>query len=127
MAVVLETKQDTVKQLDVWFVDLGEQPGSIQRGLRPVVVISNDRSNQYSNFVMVSPISSQIQKAKLPTHVVLKSGECGVAKDSVAMFEQHISITKDQLKYKLFELPEKYEREVERAIEVSTSRRFSRK
>lgn len=127
MAVMLENKVDEVRQLDVWFVDLGEQPGSIQRGLRPVVVISNDRSNQYSNFVMVSPISSQIQKAKLPTHVVLKTGECGVAKDSVAMFEQHISITKDQLKYKLFELPLKYERDVERALEVSTSRRFSRR
>lgn len=127
MAVMLENKVEEVRQLDVWFVDLGEQPGSIQRGLRPVVVISNDRSNQYSNFVMVSPISSQIQKAKLPTHVVLKTGECGVAKDSVAMFEQHISITKDQLKYKLFELPLKYERDVERALEVSTSRRFSRR
>lgn len=127
MAVALESKQETVKQLDIWFADLGEQPGSIQRGLRPVVVISNDKSNQYSNFVMVSPISSQVQKAKLPTHVVLKSGECGVAKDSVAMFEQHISITKEQLKYKLFELPLKYERDVERAIEASTSRRFSRR
>lgn len=127
MALVLDTKKDEVKQLDVWFVDLGEQPGSIQEGKRPVIIISNDKSNQHSNFVMVSPISGQIQKAKLPTHVVLKTGDCGVARDSVILFEQHISIPKERLLYKLFELPMKYEREVERAIEVSTSRRFSRR
>ena len=56
---------------DIYFADLNPVLGSEQGGFRPVLIIQNDIGNKYSPTVIVSAITSQIQKAKLPTHVEL--------------------------------------------------------
>lgn len=48
---------------DVIYVDLGAKyRGSVQGGIRPVVVISNNRANKYSTVITVVPLSSHISK-----------------------------------------------------------------
>lgn len=105
-----------VKQYEVWFADLGNRNGHEQRGHRPVLIISNDKGNKYSPVVIVTPISGQITKAKLPTHAVVKSSNTSVGRDSVMMFEQITTLDKSQLAYKLFDLPVSYRSEVRRGI-----------
>lgn len=133
MSLVLDNvRTSEIKQFDIWLVDLGESTGSVQRGVRPAIVISNDRSNKYSNFVVVCPITSSMTKAKLPTHVYMEAKEIGFRKDSVVMFEQHFTIDKgdtnkkSSLIHKIVDMPKKYERELEKALMISTTRTFSR-
>ena len=58
-----------VKRGDIFYADLSPVIGSEQGGIRPVIIIQNDIGNRYSPTVIIAAITSQINKAKLPTHV----------------------------------------------------------
>lgn len=71
--------------------NLGQERGnSIQVGIRPVVIVSNNRCNSHSRVISVVPLTSKVEeKKKLPTHVLLKVNEQkGLKKDSLALCEQ---------------------------------------
>jgi len=73
------------------FVDVG---GSVQKGLRPAVIIQNDVGNRFSSTVIVSPITSTIKKIEQPTHVFI-SKDFGLPEDSMVMLEQIQTIDKE--------------------------------
>lgn len=87
-----------VRRGDVFFADLSPVVGSEQGGVRPVLVIQNDIGNKYSPTVIIAAITSQIDKAKLPTHVELKAAEHGLERDSVVLLEQIRTIDKRRLR-----------------------------
>ena len=51
-----------VKRGDIFYADLSPVIGSEQGGIRPVIIIQNDIGNKYSPTVIVSAITSQINK-----------------------------------------------------------------
>ena len=53
-------------------VSFGENRGSVQKGIRPAVVIQNDLGNKHSTTTIVAPITGKIKKP-LPTHHELSS------------------------------------------------------
>ena len=60
----------------------------IQNGVRPAVVIQNNKGNFYSPTVQVVPLTSRMTKAKLPTHCIIRSNEyTGLKVDSIAQCE----------------------------------------
>ena len=77
-----------VKRGDIFYADLSPVVGSEQGGIRPVLVVQNDIGNKYSPTVIVAAITSQINKAKLPTHIELPGDDYGLSKDSVVLMEQ---------------------------------------
>lgn len=91
----------TVKRGDMFYADLSPVIGSEQGGVRPVLVIQNDIGNKYSPTVIAAAITSQINKAKLPTHIEISSAEYGLNKDSVILLEQIRTIDKRRLKEKI--------------------------
>lgn len=99
--------------------DLSPVVGSEQGGVRPVLIIQNDIGNKYSPTVIVTAITSQMTKAKIPTHVELPSKEYNLPKDSVALLEQVRTLDKRRLKEKLTSLPEHKMKEVNRALLIS--------
>ena len=85
---------------DIFWAELeGEAGSSMQAGARPVLVVSNNKANQYSSVITVIPITSKMGKTKLPTHVLIKEG--GLSKPSIALAEQITSINKDRLDRKI--------------------------
>ena len=77
---------------------LSPTEGSEQQGTRPVVVVSRDAINQYSPVVVVVPLTDRAHKTKIfPSHVILKAGEGGLRKDSVALTEQVRAISTKRL------------------------------
>ena len=78
--------------------------GSEQGGIRPILIVQNDIGNKYSPTVIVAAITSQINKARLPTHIELKSGDFGLQKDSVILLEQLRTLDKKRLKEKVGEI-----------------------
>ncbi len=108
-----------VKRGDIYYANLSPVVGSEQGGHRPVLVIQNDVGNKYSPTVIVVAITSQISKAKLPTHVEINAKQCSLEKDSVILLEQMRTIDKRRLKDKVTHLNEEVMSKVDEAIKVS--------
>ncbi|MBE7032208.1 MAG: type II toxin-antitoxin system PemK/MazF family toxin [Ruminococcaceae bacterium] len=108
-----------VKRGDIYYADLSPVVGSEQGGVRPVLIIQNDIGNKYSPTVIATAITSQINKAKMPTHIELDANEYGLSKDSVVLAEQIRTIDKKRLKEKIGHLDEKLMTRVNEALEIS--------
>ncbi len=93
-----------IKRGEIYYADLSPVVGSEQGGIRPILIVQNDIGNKYSPTVIVAAITSQINKAKLPTHIELKSGDFGLQKDSVILLEQLRTLDKKRLKEKVGEI-----------------------
>ena len=60
-----------VKRGDIFYADLSPVVGSEQGGTRPVLIVQNDMGNKHSPTVIAAAITSQMNKARLPTHIEL--------------------------------------------------------
>jgi len=109
----------TVKRGDIFYDDLSPVIGSEQGGVRPVLVIQNDIGNKYSPTVIVAAITSQINKAKLPTHIEISSDEYGLNKDSVILLEQIRTIDKKRLKEKIGRISDELMQSVNEGLSIS--------
>ncbi len=108
-----------VKRGDIFYADLSPVIGSEQGGIRPVLIVQNDIGNKYSPTVIAAAITSQINKAKMPTHIEIRANEFGLGKDSVILLEQIRTIDKRRLKEKIGALDAARMAQVGRAIEIS--------
>lgn len=108
-----------IKRGDLFYADLSPVVGSEQGGIRPVLVIQNDIGNKYSPTVIVSAVTSQIGKAKIPTHIELNKTEYGLKADSVVLLEQIRTLDKQRLKEKIGTLSSNKMQEINRAILIS--------
>ena len=108
-----------IKRGDIYYADLRPVVGSEQGGVRPVRIIQNDVGNKHSPTVICAAITSQMHKAKLPTHVELKCKEYALAKDSVVLLEQLRTIDKKRLKDKVCHLDNNILLKIDKALEIS--------
>jgi len=108
-----------IRRGEIYFAQLNPVVGSEQGGIRPVLVVQNDIGNQYSPTTIILAITSQINKAKLPTHVELRANKFGLDKDSVILGEQIRTIDKTRLKQRIAFLDEETMSKVDQAIEIS--------
>ena len=104
---------------DIYYADLSPVVGSEQGGLRPVLVIQNDVGNKYSPTVIVAAITSQLEKAKLPTHIELKKEKFNLVKDSVVLLEQIRTLDKRRLQEKICSIDKPTMNTVDIAVMIS--------
>ena len=84
-----------------------------------MLIIQNDIGNKHSPTGICAAITSQMNKAKLPTHVELDSSRYALVKDSVVLLEQLRTIDKKRLRDKVCHLDREILRKVERALLIS--------
>jgi len=108
-----------IKRGEIYFAQLNPVVGSEQGGVRPVLVVQNDVGNQYSPTTIVLAITSQINKAKLPTHVEIDAKTYGLEKDSVILGEQIRTIDKSRLKQRIAVLSEETMQKANKAMQIS--------
>ena len=108
-----------IKRGELYYADLSPVIGSEQGGVRPVLILQNDVGNKYSPTVIVAAITSQINKAKLPTHIELDSQTYGLPKDSVVLLEQIRTIDKRRLQERIGNLNSLVMNEVNNAMLIS--------
>ncbi|MCT4604751.1 MAG: type II toxin-antitoxin system PemK/MazF family toxin [Marinisporobacter sp.] len=108
-----------VKRGDIFYADLSPVVGSEQGGIRPVLVVQNNIGNKYSPTVIVAAITSQINKAKLPTHIEISASEYGLTKDSVVLLEQVRTIDKKRLREKIGHSDDEMMDKVDEALLIS--------
>lgn len=110
---------EMVKRGELYYADLSPVVGSEQGGIRPVLVVQNDVGNKHSPTIIAAAVTSQINKAKLPTHIEISADEFGLSKDSVVLLEQIRTIDKKRLKDKIGELDDDLMSKVNKALLVS--------
>lgn len=108
-----------IKRGDIFYADLSPVIGSEQGGIRPVLIVQNDVGNKYSPTVIAAAITSQINKAKLPTHIEISAQEYGLPKDSVILLEQIRTIDKRRLREKVDHLDDELMEKVNEALIIS--------
>lgn len=109
----------TIKKGDLYFADLSPVIGSEQGGIRPVLVVQNDVGNKHSPTIIVAAITSQMNKAKLPTHVEINAANNGLSRNSVVLMEQLRTIDKKRLKERIGTLDSELIPDVNHALGIS--------
>lgn len=106
---------------DILYVDLGGQyQGSMQGGLRPVVVVSNNMANKHSTVITVVPVSTRIDKKRnLPTHVFVSAYKStGLEKHSIALCEQVTALDNGRIIEKLGKVDKDTLERITEAVQV---------
>jgi len=88
----------TIRQGEIYWVDLGEPRGSAPGYRHPHVVISNDVFNKSRlRTVVLSALTSNLARASSPGNVLLKKGEANLPKDFVVNVTQLVTLDKEYL------------------------------
>lgn len=98
-----------------------EGTGNEQSGWRPALVFQNNIGNTYSPNVILLPLTSKLKKSNQPTHVVVPAEGTGLARDSMVLCENPVSVSKDKLGRYLTTLPDEYMSRIAEAHLLATS------
>ena len=109
----------SVRRGDIFYADLSPVVGSEQGGTRPVLIVQNNMGNKHSPTVIAAAITSQMNKARLPTHIELVGPTVGLTTNSVVLLEQVRTIDKKRLREHMGHLDEEMMNRVDDAIAVS--------
>jgi mRNA interferase MazF len=109
----------TIRQGDIFWVDLGEPHGCEAGYKHPHVVVQNNVFNTSKiNTVVVCALTSNVKRAKAPGNVRLRKGEASLPKDSVVNITQIITVNKTDLQEKIGSLPASKTRQIVEGIEL---------
>lgn len=104
---------------DIFYADLSPVVGSEQGGVRPVLIVQNDVGNKYSPTVIIAAITSQLTKAKLPTHIELSKEKYSLSKDSVVLLEQLRTLDKRRLTTRVSSVDDLTMKQIDVAMMIS--------
>ena len=112
-----------MKRGEVWWADLGSHRPREQTGRRPVVIWQSDTLTQALESVLVVPLTTNLDRAKLAgTALITSSAVGGPPQDSVALAFQMRAIPKSSLKTKIRDLDESELEELELATDEALGR-----
>ena len=104
---------------EIYYADLSPVVGSEQGGIRPVLVIQNNVGNKYSPTIIIAAITSQLTKAKLPTHIELNKDKYNLMKDSVVLLEQIRTLDKRRLRDRIAKVDDYTMQSIDVALMIS--------
>ena len=122
----MDNQQSIVRRGEIYYADLSPVVGSEQGGMRPVLIVQNDVGNRYSPTVIAAAITSQQNKARLPTHIEIEARTYGLSKNSIVLLEQVRTLDKRRLRERMGCLDEKAMQRVDGAIAISLGLRAER-
>lgn len=108
-----------VKRGDIVIARLEPVKGSEQGGIRPVLIIQNDISNEYSPTTIIAPITSKIYDKDYPTNVFIKKEDSKLDKDSTILLNQIRTIDKSRIVKKISNLNYLIMNQVNLSIKIS--------
>lgn len=106
---------------DIFCANLLNGQGSQHKGVKYVIVFSNNANNIHAPTINVIPLTSQLKK--LCVHVEIEG--CGLTKKSMALVEQITTINKTQLLYKVGRLSNTYIKQIYEALDIQTGRKLA--
>ena len=110
----------TVRRGEIWLADLNPTRGSEQAGTRPVLIFQNNSINRFTSTFLTIPLTTNLRRASLPTCALIRQGEGGLAKDSVALCHQLRVLDGVRLKHRLGAIGEETMKEIESRVLFTT-------
>jgi mRNA-degrading endonuclease toxin of MazEF toxin-antitoxin module len=113
-----------IRRGQVWsYRPIVDRPGHIQKGPRPVVILSSDEINKTSPVILVAPCTAQPKCRNFPTQVLFVSAD----KISIALVHQAGPVAIEELEEYKFSLPEyimeQFDKAIMFAFGISTTRK----
>lgn len=102
-----------VKRGEIYYANLCPIVGSEQGGIRPVLILQNDRGNRNSPTTIAAAMTGQ-KKKRQRTHVTVSG--CGLSKTTLVLLEQVRTIDKSRLRSYIGTLDDSSMEKVDRAI-----------
>lgn len=104
---------------EIYYVNFGVHNSSVQNGIRPGIILSNNLGNKYAPVVIVSPLTTKT-KTELPTHVeITKNEENGLNLNSIVLLEQLMTVSKSDLRNKIGKVCQRDLNKIEKGLEIS--------
>jgi mRNA interferase MazF len=101
-------------------VDLDPVVGHEQGRSRPCVVVQNDAGNRYSSMTIVVPLTDAAHiGGPSPIYVLVKKGDGGIRKDSIALTDQIRSVDIERVGRAFGVLSPETMRALDRALMIS--------
>ena len=88
--------KNVVRRGEIYYCNFGSNEGSVQNGLRPVLVVQCNEGNRTSPTTVVAAITTAMKKQRLPSHVVLDQ-KYGLTHPSMVMLEQLKTVNQSDL------------------------------
>ena len=107
------------KRGEIILVNLEPVTGSEQGKIRPVLIIQNDVSNEFSPTIIIASITSKIYEKEYPTNVFISKSDSKLDKDSTILLNQIRTIDKSRIIKKISNLNNFIMKKVDLAIKVS--------
>ena len=107
-----------IKRGDIYVVTLDPVMGREISKTRPIVIISNDKNNEFSGTVTVLPVTSKNLEKIYPFEVFLPRGTGNLPKDSKVKADQVRTIDKMRILTHIGRLKEREIAEIEKAIKI---------
>jgi len=96
----------SIRQGDIFWIDLGEPEGSEPGYRHPHVVVQNNVFNKSRiGTIVVCAMTSNLKRAEVPGNVLLKKGEANLKKDSVVNVSQVVTVDRTDCIEKIGSLP----------------------
>ena len=119
-----------IKKGDIYLANMDPAIGSEQGGVRPVLIIQNNKGNKYSPTTIVACLTSRIHTKKdLPTHYLLPD-DIGLKYPSMVMLEQIFTIDKSRLIKYITSIPKpdmyRIEMRIRKSFDMRTRKRRRR-
>lgn len=89
-----------------------EGTGSEQSGWRPAVIFQNNVGNAHSPNVIVLPMTSNLKRMDMPTHVVVRAEDTALRRDSMVICENPLTVSKDRLGVYITKLSPEYMKKI---------------
>ena len=87
---------------EIWMCNLCQDSGSVQRGSRPVFIVSNNLNNVHSPVLNVIPLTSRLDKKPFPMHVFLCDPSLyGLRRPSTMLVEQITTVQASTCTFKI--------------------------
>ena len=116
-----EMRLQDIKRGQIVMLDLPTVSGSVQNGLRPCVIISNNKANKFSPNVIAVPLTSR-NKKDMPTHYALQPSKInGLKVTSTILAEQILTVSKNAIKRVIGVVEDQHIDNVNRIIKESIS------
>jgi mRNA interferase MazF len=106
-----------IKRGNIYLANLNPTVGSEINKTRPVIVISNNINNQYSNTITILPVTSNTTSI-YPFEVFLPAGSANLPKNSKAKADQIRTIDKERLIREIGSLSGELVKDIEEAIKI---------
>jgi mRNA interferase MazF len=107
-----------IRRGEIYLAALDPVVGKDISKTRPVVIISNDKNNQFSGTLTILPITSKNLEKIYPFEVFLAKGSGNLPKDSKAKADQIRTIDKTRVLTQIGRLKANEVTEIEKAIKI---------